>query len=234
MRARFDNSHCECSIIFSVCDKLYLLCSRIIFSLVWQIYCAAILTADHACVFVKYVGLRCRKIEPLRLDASYADYGNHHHVLPAHMQTPCLFMGQEQGILIPEPVFLLWGLCMIFCLSVYNLFFLSFRTWEWSVYDPPSATASDTSWCSRDSFCVIRGCTPFQAAQNLARQTRRRTRTRICFSRFLCGGRARTPSPKRGTRELAARTPVTSSQATNSCRNHGPIIYAKNKSPRRS
>ena len=111
MRARFDNSHCECSIIFSVCDKLYLLCSRIIFSLVWQIYCAAILTADHACVFVKYVGLRCRKIEPLRLDASYADYGNHHHVLPAHMQTPCLFMGQEQGILIPEPVFLLWGCC---------------------------------------------------------------------------------------------------------------------------
>ena len=51
------------------------------------------------------VCLRCRKIEALRLDASYADYGNHHLVLPAHMQAPCLFMGQEHGILIPEPVF---------------------------------------------------------------------------------------------------------------------------------
>ena len=30
-----------------------------------------------------------------------------------------------------------------------------------------------------------------------------------------------------GTRELAARTSVTSRQATNSCRNHGPMIYAK-------
>ena len=86
MCACLNNSHC-CTVNLA---SLLLCC------------CAAVLT-ERICMWTRRV-LQCRKVEPIRYDASYADYATNSLPLPAHMQSPCLFMGQEHGITHPEQV----------------------------------------------------------------------------------------------------------------------------------